>query len=685
MWVAIAVLAALAVVTAPAVSRAQGAPTDTTAADTTGTDITVESPFQRAARGAGIAYQLPDTLEAATNVGIRFSPIYLNQIRGDVSTVGMKNSMQTNIITPFNSVFNFMVSADETHYRLQESKFDESKRLSASLLHTFNIFTNGTASFLESRVFNRSLAPGGIVQDYILNDTSINAGGAYQRAHQLHSGLLKSIRLDAIASGAAVLSERTYKDDQTLAAGAFGGFAADLRRRHVRISGRGGHRETWDRSETTLATFNDLGSTEDSLSAGLIAEVGDSIFIDAGYIYYEGDRSWADQAQGSFGGQQGGVQNVFQEYESRSSRGALVSVDAKVLRHFQVAVTAFHDSQLNDYAVQQTRYSNTVSDGLRGTLTYRTPWRTQSTISLENSETLRDLGPLSVSSFNDIRKKAGIVLSHSFTPTLSLNLAGNTQLTRQEYITQALRDRDQVDTSVNLRLSSTPFPNLTAGVSAAYSSTDFINIDASQSDNNRYRELYEFRPGFTFNVSNNFKITQLYGIAIEYTDYDYEPTQNFLDRNLTFGNTFDFRPTGRVGFIFDYAYTFHDNGSYLPDPVTGQEELTVQGEDRRDRFNLKMQYLVMNRSKTVRGENLTQTLTVFADERYSRFEDRSLLSNTTSVTTDGQIMVGGRGDYGFGSGRTLVFSLARVKRFGGFGSEKEKNFWDMRSEFNYPF
>ncbi|HXV14717.1 MAG TPA: hypothetical protein VEC56_10985, partial [Candidatus Krumholzibacteria bacterium] len=249
------------------------------------------------------------------------------------------------------------------------------------------------------------------------------------------------------------------------------------------------------------------------------------------------------------------------------------------------------------------------------------------------------------------------------------------------------RDRDQVDTSVNLRLSSTPFTKFSANINLAYSASEFINIDASQSSNNRTRELYELRPAFTYVFNEMITVSQSYGVAIEYTDFVFTPTSNFLDRNLIFTNRFDFKPTRHIGFVFDYGYNFHDNGSYLPDEVTGEEELSVQGEDRRDRINLRLDYRVMSRTvqKAPSDPQLRQSLGVFAEQRYSRFEDRSVLSDSKTVTTDGQIVVGARGDYEWGNGRTLKFTLARVKRSTKFGSEAEKNYWDMRSEFNYPF
>lgn len=625
--------------------------------------------------------------DTSTSIGIRFTPVYNNQMSGDVSYVAMKNSFQTSMHTPIGSIFSFLISGEEKHYRLQD-KQDESKQLNASVLHVFNMFSTASIGFVDSRIFNRSIIPGGGFQDYILNDTSINGNSSYKRHYGTTSGVLSGLSFDANLAGSAVQSERTYKDDETLAAGAFAGVAANVFSRDVRVSARIGHRETWDKSQTSLAEFDSLGSGEDSLSTGIRAVLGDSIFLDARYVYYNGDRTWADQAQGSLGGQQSGVQNVFQETEMRNNEGLVLALSAKVWNRFHIDLTANHDDQLYDYVIQTTRYSNTVANGLKGGIEYIAPFKTKARVLLEDGKTLRDFGAQSVSSYNDIRKRASLAVAHQFRSGFSVDLAASSQLTSTEYLDPDAnpRDRDQIDSSVNLKLNSRPHKKLAANVNLSYFYSEFINIDASQSENNRTRELYELRPGFTYSFSDRFIITQTYGVSIEYTDYIYKPTSNFLDRNLIFSNRFDFKPAQKIGFVFDYAYNFHDNGSYLPDEETGEEVLTVDGEDRRDRISLRLDYRVMTRVKQVSPtETLTRALSIFAEQRYSRFEDRSLVDGIETVTEDGQIMIGTRGDYDFGTGRKLRFTLARVERFSKFGSEAEKNYWDMRSEFNYPF
>ncbi|HEU4928834.1 MAG TPA: hypothetical protein VFU38_03320, partial [Candidatus Krumholzibacteria bacterium] len=158
-------------------------------------------------------YQVADSV--ASVIGIRFVPVYTNKIIGDVSSVLMNNGFRTTMQTPFGSLFNFQVALEEKHYRLQD-KFDENNFISAGVIHTFNVFTKASLGFVDSRVFNRSIIPGGRFQDYTFNDKSVNGSALYDRTIRPGFGPFKTIHFDMTGRGAAVQGERTYKDDQTL-------------------------------------------------------------------------------------------------------------------------------------------------------------------------------------------------------------------------------------------------------------------------------------------------------------------------------------------------------------------------------------------------------------------------------------------------------------------------------------
>ena len=213
-----------------------------------------------------------------------------------------------------------------------------------------------------------------------------------------------------------------------------------------------------------------------------------------------------------------------------------------------------------------------------------------------------------------------------------------------------------------------------ATIGLSYSVSDFVNIDATQSENNRTRELWGLRPAFTYVMNSHLIIVQSYGLAFEYTDYDFTPDQNFLDRNINFSNEFQYKPTKSIDLRFEYAMFLHDSGSYLPDAVTGERLLDVNSEDRRDRTRIRLDY------------RLTKSIGVFAENQYSHREDRDPDSKEVlSATTDGQILVGTSANYDWGGGRSLRLLVSKVRRFSPFGAEAEKDYWDARSEFAYPF
>jgi hypothetical protein len=127
-----------------------------------------------------------------------------------------------------------------------------------------------------------------------------------------------------------------------------------------------------------------------------------------------------------------------------------------------------------------------------------------------------------------------------------------------------------------------------------------------------------------------------------------------------------------MSFRFDYQLYLHDKGSYLPTGEGGQEVLNVDTEDHRNQLLLRLDYSVNDR------------VAIYAENKYNQFVDRAVSSGVESVSTDGQVAVGTTGDFAWSKGRKLTFMLARVKRFSPSGSDKEKDFWDMRSELNFP-
>lgn len=629
--------------------------------DTTTTDL---PPLPGVAPGTNPVFAAQDSLYAPR---YRFSPVFTNKVAADFSKIGMSNDFHNGLMTPWGSIFDFQISNDEKNYRLQDL-VERNKLMRLTDLHTFNPFWNGSASYSDTRVFSRTVQTGGSIQDLIFNDKTATLGSAYHRDFM-------GLRTDMTGSGGAIQSQRTEKNDEGVQTGVNGGVAYSVGD-HMVLQGRGALRRTWDQSTAGPKTYYGLGSNEDSVATKFKVTGSDSLRFEVSHFRYSGDRDYTDLLRGSQGTQQQGEENVFREGEHRNSRNTTLSLSSELFDRMHMNVSAMHDELEYAYDVQDTRFSRTVTDGVIGRVDYTTPWKTKTAVTFENNEALRDLGPKSIGSVTDKRKKVGITLDHKFTATLALNVQGSTQLQQSFYLKYAEnpRDRDQVDTNVNALLTSSPFKKISARVGVIYTNSQFINIDSTQSENNRTRTLWELRPAFTYYVNERLTILQNYALTFDYSDYDFKSSENYLDRNLTFSNEFQYHPTKKILLMFRYDLLNHDNGSYLPDPETGGDVLTIRSKDRRDRTDIRVDYA------------LKKEISFFAENLYSRSEDRTTGSSIVTTNTDGQIEVGTNVNYTWGTGgRMLRITVSRVKRFNEFGSELEKNYWNAQSTFAYPF
>jgi hypothetical protein len=372
-----------------------------------------------------------------------------------------------------------------------------------------------------------------------------------------------------------------------------------------------------------------------------------------------------------------GAENVLLESETRNTRNTAMLLSSHVGRRFTLSLGASHDEQTYDYAVNKSRFTHNVTDGVNGTVTYSMPWKTVALFTFEGKEALTDYGPnRRSSSLTDKSKRVSLKMDHSFSKTFTMGFSGSSAIAQQFYLDPKAnpRDRDQVDTSLNLSIRSQLFTKFSANISLAYGNTEIVNIDSTQSQDNRVRELWDFRPGFTYMVTPNLSIVQIYGLSFEYVDYDYEDTQNYLDRNITFSNEFRFRPMRNVSTSFLYRLTRHNKGSYLPDPITGERFLNTTSRDTRQETEIRVDY------------RMTQAISFFAEQQYSRFDDEIVGTDEVDATITGQVMVGTQASYDWGGGKKLNVLMSRVKVFNPNNQQAAaKDYWDARSEIVYSF
>jgi len=644
----------------------------------------LQSTAPRVARTQGNIQDLvknPDSLRALANKQATdslsvviprwlFDPVYNNYTEATLSYYGMRNEMNMKLVMPWRSLVNFQLKDDEKNYRLQ-NRLEKNKLMLMGVVQPLRSDVNASFTYSDSRVFNRSISLGGGIQDLVVNDLSVAGGLNYNRTFKDMD--VGSVRLDAGVSASANNGERAYKTDKTLAGGVFGGIEYKFSR--VTLTGRGSYRETDERSITALTTLEGLGATEDSLVAGARVQVTDSSVISVHHMDYEGERLYADQRRGSQGGQIAGAEEVYPEREVHPARRTTVSMSSRLFGRFGFSVSAYHEFNQFAYDTTLSRNSAVTTDAFAGSADYRAPWRsTTATVTFEGGTTYNNLLPLSTASVYDYRKLVRVAISHRFKPTLTLDLNGSTQLLQSDYLNKAEnpRDRDQLDSSVSARLSSVPFSNFLAFVSASYTNSLFQNISSTQSQNNRTRELYELRPGFSYFVNQYLTIAQTYGISIDYTQYKYlaaSSQDDYLDRNFTFNNEFKVKPMQKVDLRFLYTLLVHDKGSYFSDV------LEIDQRDNRQETILAVDYRPKDEFR------------FFGENTYSRRVEEGIEEGEDdAITTTGSIRVGVECNYAWGDkGRKLNVYCARVKRFNPSSTELEKNFWDARSEFSFPF
>jgi len=607
-------------------------------------------------------------VDTTTGPGWKWAPLYTGRVTGNVTSMSLLNDIRFSSPSPWGTTFIAGLSGEKRVFR-QIEREENNHQLNGTVAHVFFPGFTADVTFSDNRSFSQVIAVTGGLQEFVLNNQSLVGSVAYRR-------LLGAFRWDVRGSGSMLDSEKTFKSDASQLASVNGGASYRFFDGLLRTGVRGAYKRNSETSKTGLASYGGLGGTEDSLSTSVRAHISDSLTVAFDYIDYSGERRYTDQARGSLGSQQVGEENVFEERQITTSRSYDLRLNARPVRGFDVKMGATRTEQVNDYIVTKTRYSRTLMDLMDASIAYLARWGSKVTLGLENRQTLRDLGPQSIASYDEETKVFDLDVAHAFSQSLRMTAAYQTTLRQYFYLDYAAnpRDRDQLDNLVRLDVTSAPFPKFNVSIGLSWTQTDFINIDASQSEGNRVKSRYDLRPGFTYRLNNRLTIVQNYGLALEFTDFTFQETDNFLDRNVTFSNEFRVVPTSNLQTKFYYALTLHDRGSYLPLEPGGERFLTVDTEDRRDQIALGFKY------------KMGPHLSLEADYDYSHKVDRAVGGvGSDRITEDGGIEGGIVAKRDWGSGRSLNLKLKRAKRHGAFISEAQQDFWIMNGELRYTF
>ena len=525
---------------------------------------------------------------------------------------------------------------------------------------------NGT--LMDRRVNNRTLSFTGELQNYIQNKQEATANAGYT------TSLMEGVRVNSWSKLTLTKDQLNFKVDKSLKKDVGGGV---ILKKGNRASFVG--RMYWSRdpgqSEAGNTTITGLNTWQDSLMSKVNVQLTDSARVGFEYIRYNSERNYVDLPRGTFLEQDLNTEDIVRERELRSTRIMALKADMKPLRGVTLEMEAKRNEQIRDYAVEQRRSSRTVTDFLKGTLKYSIGKDTEATVKLEEAQVLHDLGPKSVSSFDEKQQNFSFMFRHAFSPITSWNVQASTSLRQVFYLDfeTTPRDWDQLKQSLNSSIRSKLFSKVDVNIILSATLIDVVNIHTDLSNDNRKETTYDLRPIITYRINDRIEIKQEYSLNIDFTDYVFTDEDNFLDRNIRFSNTALTHLTDDLDMEFYYGLHLHDRGSYLRDNPTAERLLSIDAKDRKDEARLKCRY------------RLSETLTALCEQRYSIRVDRQVGSGVETEFEDGEIKGGLMGNYNWGAGNTFSFTMLRVKRFGRFNTAAQNDFWELDARMNYQF
>ena len=599
----------------------------------------------------------------------RFLPVYKAKITGNVTKMVMQGEFNNTLELPRNYRVITALNMSKEEYRLRPQS-NEVKNFSNSVFKQFSPGMHASIIASDSRLFNRVIKPGGSFQDLVADTKSLMTGLLYTKTDP------SRFRWDARLNADISDSEKSFKADQTMGGQIGGGAAYTLVNEHLVVRARGYLHETTGKSTTTDTTFDDVGLSADSVSAAVDVRFTDSLRVQLDYTTFNSVEDLADQKRGGAGSQLVGAENVQREKKTVESRAIGFAMDTRILSGLAASVEAVHSENLTDYRINKALYSRNVSDMIRADMSYALFTGTNVTVGIENRETLIDLGPNSPRSYDEVRKRVDFGLQHRFSNTFSLDVSASTSIAQSFFVLYEdnPRDRDQLDNTLGVRLSSTLFTKLRTSVSLSVLASEIVNIHRSLSDDNRTTTKFDFRPGFMYQLTDRVSINQNYGLAIEYTEMTFVPDDNYLDRNITFSNEVNATLSEKLRGRFYYSLVLHDKGSYLPQVEGGERFLDIDRKDRLDETEIRVDY------------RLTRHIRVTGKHEYSRKVDTTVATDRETVTTLGGIEGGVIGSYKWGQDRELTFTLVKANRYSPFNTDERNNdYWNINAQFKYSF
>lgn len=378
-----------------------------------------------------------------------------------------------------------------------------------------------------------------------------------------------------------------------------------------------------------------------------------------------------------------GESKVVQELEQKDA--VSVAWDNNVqLGRLKAGAFVTHDLATEDYRFSQVGYRERLKDEAKFSLSF--PVRRDSlSLRYEYSWSWDD----QLIQGGDIKRGRQYIKNRQLSLNWQRRVFSNSRLTglfvtglAQETAENQFNqnDRDRVTGDASLKLD-TDWTRLRTSLVFQYRSTEDINLRATKSSNNSFRETYEVAPTYTWPVAKWLSINQAFKVYIQYQDYTFghleaiNKKDNYNKRGQV-TTTLNLDPTSRLHVTTKYDYGSRFNATQTRTDATGNAFYRRDQEQFTSRVDLSFKY------------NVSPWLALDAATYRARDIMESLGNATTqTVTYSGELVVGAAVSKTW-SGDNPVILAGKVQKHQAYGpnvTDTSRDYWDADVSLRWEF
>lgn len=568
--------------------------------------------------------QAPDPAAAAALVGKGVAPAFNSRFTSSNDRMSLNSSLGTTVA----DVSGFTLTSALTYgdiLSLTQNTETQNSAINFSALFplpryglTFNMSTNNSRSdrvgrsITNARTRNQSEDQAASFSAQGARDLrpGLRANAFFARRHSQNDQLIE-------ATAGANTGDRQNK----ITGNSFGFGANVTRIRWMTIRGRYGHssNDNLDRSASFVTDDNPAGE-QNSTSVGDTANVNVTIpragwfsGITLDFSSQESEDSFTDVARTASGGRASDTDFALETKRnfSRSLRArGILSPFRGLSADLSVAVR--RDSVSYKLRPNQFKDDNRFDWSIGASYQYMTGGSVRVTYEAQRNDIDQDelSNPENPQTRREESRSLSVSLNQTFSQTFNARVYGDISLAQGFYShegPQGLGDRDDSRTRLGLELNGQISSKATARVQMYVRTYDQAFIDVRRSGRSRNETEYVVRPSFTYNITPDLTLEQFYGLSSKVLDEIYNPTRNTLNRNHFLQTRMRYVMTSRFEFVARWEYLLQDNGFYVDNPRTPQDDriFAPSARTKKDEVGVAMRYaLIKDGVLTFTSENV---------------------------------------------------------------------------------